>query len=99
VIVLLKEPQKPVQQPTKSMPIPQCDATKVPDAECGDESESDDLAGACRFVARAGKLRGALAELEKARTLDPLDESVRKEMEQTKRACNAERVLGNPVNC
>ena len=41
----------------------------------------------------------ALAELEKARALDPSDDTVRKEIEQTKRACNAERVLGNPVNC
>jgi cytochrome c-type biogenesis protein CcmH/NrfG len=57
------------------------------------------------YVGRAQSLReqgnyaAALAELEKARVLDPPNESVRKAIEQTKRACNAERVLGNPVTC
>lgn len=46
-----------------------------------------------------GNYVAALAELEKARTLDPLNEDVRKEIEQTKRACNAERVLGSKLNC
>ena len=66
---------------------------------------TDTKAKLTAFLGRAGSLReqgnysGALAELEKARSLDPSDDTVRKEIEQTKRACNAERVLGNPVNC
>jgi hypothetical protein len=40
-----------------------------------------------------------LSELEKARAIDAGDESVRKEIEQTKRACSAEKVLGNNVSC
>jgi hypothetical protein len=46
-----------------------------------------------------GNYAAALAELEKAKSIDALNEDVRKEIEQTKRACNAEKVLGNPVQC
>jgi hypothetical protein len=99
VIVLVKEREKPAQPPAKSMQTPEPESVKVqtPTAEV--------KAKVTTYLGRAGSLReqgnyaGALAELEKARILDPVDESVRKEIEQTKRACNAERVLGNPVSC
>lgn len=99
VIVLVKEPEKPAQQPAKSMQAREPESVKVqtPTAEV--------KAKVTTYVGRAGSLReqgnyaGALAELEKARVLEPFDEGVRKEIEQTKRACNAERVLGNPVSC
>ena len=31
--------------------------------------------------------------------MDALNDEIRKEIDQTKRACNAERVLGNKPNC
>ena len=37
-----------------------------------------------------GKYAAALAELEKAKAMDALNEEIRKEIEQTRRACNAE---------
>jgi hypothetical protein len=46
-----------------------------------------------------GNYAAALAELEKAKALDAASEEIRKEIEQTKRACNAEKVLGNKPNC
>jgi hypothetical protein len=57
------------------------------------------------YIHRAESLReegnytGALAELEKAKAIDATNEEIRKEIEQTKRACNAEKVLGNKPNC
>ncbi|MGH7852678.1 MAG: Ig-like domain-containing protein, partial [Candidatus Binatia bacterium] len=46
-----------------------------------------------------GNYAAALAELEKAKAFDAASEEIRKELEQTKRACNAEKVLGNQPNC
>lgn len=57
------------------------------------------------YIHRAESLReegnyaAALAELEKAKAIDATNEEIRKEIEQTKRACNAEKVLGNRPNC
>jgi hypothetical protein len=46
-----------------------------------------------------GNYAGAMAELEKAKAIDAQNDEIRREIEQTKRACNAERTLGNPVSC
>lgn len=46
-----------------------------------------------------GNYTGALGELEHARALDPSSAEVRHEIEQTRKACNAERSLGYNVNC
>ena len=46
-----------------------------------------------------GNYAAALAELERAKALDALNDEIRKEIDQTRRACNAERVLGNKPNC
>jgi hypothetical protein len=56
-------------------------------------------------ISRAGSFRGqgnyaaALVELEKAKAIDNSNEEIRKEIEQTRRACKAEVVLGNKINC
>ena len=55
--------------------------------------------GRAQNLREQGNYAGALTELEKARAIDAGDESVRKEIEQTKRACNAEKMLGNNVSC
>ena len=95
----VREPQRPATETAKPAQIPDAAPTKAQRAR--DQANATITA----YVSRAQSLReqgnyaGALAELEKARSLDPSDESVRKEIEQTKRACNAERVLGNPVSC
>ena len=43
-----------------------------------------------------GNYAAALAELDKAQGIDPSSSEIRKEIEQTKRACNAEKRLGRP---
>jgi len=47
----------------------------------------------------AGNYAAALAELERARAIDPSSAEIRQESEQTRRACNAEKYLGQSVNC
>jgi hypothetical protein len=37
--------------------------------------------------------------MENAKAIDATNDQIRKEIEQTQRACNAERVLGNKPNC
>jgi TIR domain/Bacterial Ig-like domain (group 2) len=46
-----------------------------------------------------GNYGAALAELDKAKAIDASNEDVRIEIEQTRRACNAEKVLGNKASC
>jgi hypothetical protein len=46
-----------------------------------------------------GNYAAALAELEKAKAIDATSEKIRQEIEQTKRACNAEKLLGSQPNC
>src|SRR5262249_35533005 len=96
VVRELQSPAPPVVKPPQ-----------IPDAGPAKMSPAIDQAKAkiTAYVDRAESLReqgnyaAALAELEKARTLDPSNENVRKEIEQTKRACNGERVLGSQVSC
>ncbi len=51
------------------------------------------------FYRGEGNYAAALGELEKAKTIDARNEDIAKAVELTKRACNAERVLGNKVSC
>jgi hypothetical protein len=46
-----------------------------------------------------GNYAAALAELDKARAIDPSRADIRQEIEQTQKACNAEKSLGYNVNC
>lgn len=36
---------------------------------------------------------------KKAQTLDAANDEIRRQIEQTKRACNAEKLLGSQPNC
>ena len=57
------------------------------------------------YIARAKSLReqgqyaAALAELQKAAAIDPSNAEVTKEIDQTRRACAAERSLGQRIDC
>jgi hypothetical protein len=51
------------------------------------------------FYRGEGNYAAALAELEKAKAIDALNDDIRKATDQTRRACNAERVLGNKPDC
>jgi hypothetical protein len=97
--VTVKVQRKPVEPPPKVVKAIEMPAVKLP--AVAEESKARIAA----FIRRAGTLReegnyaAALAELEKARNIDATNEEIRKEIEQTKRACNAEKVLGNKPNC
>jgi hypothetical protein len=46
-----------------------------------------------------GNYEAALAELERARAIHPASAEIGQEIEQTRKACNAEKSLGYKVNC
>jgi TIR domain-containing protein/Big-like domain-containing protein len=52
-----------------------------------------------KILREQGNYAAALAELDKAKAIDASNEDVRTEIEQTRRACNAEKVLGNKPTC
>jgi TIR domain/Bacterial Ig-like domain (group 2) len=52
-----------------------------------------------KMLREQGNYAAALAELDKAKAIDGTNEEVRTEIEQTRRACNAEKVLGNKLTC
>jgi len=55
--------------------------------------------GRAQTYREQGNYAAALAELEKAKAIDAADEEIRKEIDQTRRACNAEKALGNKAIC
>jgi len=97
--VVVKEPQaktQPQTMPTK---------TSEPQAITPPLLSEQSKASISAFINRAknyreqGNYAAALTELEKAKAMDALNEDVRTEIEQTRRACNAEKILGNKPNC
>jgi TIR domain/Bacterial Ig-like domain (group 2) len=97
--LLVKESQKTTQPQTKP------GKTYGPNSVNPPAVTEQTKARIAAYINRAESLReqgnyaAALAELEKAKALDGLDAVIRKEIEQTRRACNAERVLGNKPDC
>jgi hypothetical protein len=55
--------------------------------------------GRAQTYREQGNYAAALAELERAKAIDASDEEIRKEIDQTRRACNAEKALGHRANC
>ena len=55
--------------------------------------------GRAQTYREQGNYAGALAELEKARAIDAANQEIQREIDQTRRACNAEKALGNQANC
>jgi hypothetical protein len=99
VRLVVKEPQSPVPPVVKPAQIPDAGPTKMPPPIDQAKAKITAYVDRAESLREQGNYAAALAELEKARTLDPSNENVRKEIEQTKRACNAERVLGSQVSC
>jgi hypothetical protein len=97
--ILVKETQSKAQTQAKS--ITPVDPQPVVPPILSEQSKARVLG----MIARAktfreqGNYAAALAELDKAKAIDAANEDVRTEIEQTKRACNAEKVLGNTPNC
>jgi hypothetical protein len=89
ILVYIKEAAKPLPQPKPLAPV-LSEQAKARIAAYIKRAE---------FYRGEGNYTAALAELEKAKTIDAQNEEVGKAVEQTRRACNAERVLGNKVTC
>jgi hypothetical protein len=83
-------PLKPSESSPVKYPPPSSDQTKTRISAHVSRAQS---------LREQGNYAAALAELERAKALDTASEDVRKEIDQTKRACNAEKVLGNPIQC
>jgi TIR domain/Bacterial Ig-like domain (group 2) len=57
------------------------------------------LTARAKMFREQGNYAAALAELDRAKAIDATNEEVRTEIEQTRRACNAEKVLSNKLTC
>jgi len=99
ITLLIKEaPKKPEEPRTKTAESPPQPPVKLPENGQAGARISAHIDRAQSFREQ-GNYAAALAELEKAKILDSVSEEIRKEIEQTKRACNAEKVLGHKANC
>ena len=90
ILIYIKEVPKPVPAPVKPLVPVLSEQAKARIAAYIKRAE---------FYRGEGNYAAALAELEKAKTIDAQSEDISKAVEQTRRACNAERVLGNKVTC
>ena len=104
---LQSNPLPIVVRETQAKPQPQAKSTgpSEPQTVVPPPSSEQLKARILPFINRAKSFReqgnypAALAELDRAKAIDALNEEVRTEIEQTRRACNAEKVLGNKANC
>jgi hypothetical protein len=103
ITLLIKEtPKKPEElpaKPIKTVESPPPAPVKLPAVSEQAKGRIAAHIDRAQSFREQGNYAAALAELEKAKALDTGSEEIRKELEQTKRACNAEKVLGNQPNC
>jgi hypothetical protein len=96
---LIKEAQRPAEPQAKQVKFAEPRSIKPPPKADSSKARIIELINRARSYREQGNYGGAMAELEKAKGYDALNEDVRKEIEQTKKACNAEKVLGNKPIC
>ena len=96
---LVKEVQRPVQPQAKQVKTAEPRPVKPPPTADSSKAQIIELINRAKSYREQGNYGAAMAELEKAKGSDALNEDVRKEIEQTKKACNAEKVLGNKPVC
>lgn len=101
VVIRIVEAAKPIEPAQPKVPEMTLRPTETPQYPSGESLR----ARVAPYLSRAksyraqGNYAGALAELERARALDPSSVEVREEIAQTRKACNAEKSLGYNVNC
>jgi hypothetical protein len=96
---LIKETRKNLEPPVKPGKIADPEPAKAAGLTPQGKARIAAHIDRAQTFREQGNYAAALAELEKAKLIDTTDEQIRKEIEQTQRACNAEKVLGNKVNC
>jgi hypothetical protein len=94
-----KKPEEPRAKPIKTAESQLPQPVKPPAVAEQAKARVSAHIDRAQMFREQGNYAAALAELEKAKALDAGSEEIRKEIEQTKRACNAEKVLGNQPNC
>lgn len=99
ITLLIKETRKTAEPPPKPTHPAEVPPAKPPVLSEQTKARIVAYLDRAQVFREQGNYAGALAELEKARAMDAANEEIRKEIEQTKRACNAEKVLGNKPNC
>jgi hypothetical protein len=97
--IVVREPEVK-EQPQAKSPRP-LEARPVTPPLLSEQSKTQISAFTTRakIFREQGNYGAALAELDKAKAIDASNEDVRTEIEQTRRACNAEKVLGNKPSC
>src|SRR5205823_1629173 len=87
-----------IKEPTSQPPIQNADTPSniSPSKPAGENMKIASYLNRAKDYRVQGNYGAALAELEKARATDPSNQEIRKEIEQTKRACSAEKRLGRP---
>jgi TIR domain/Bacterial Ig-like domain (group 2) len=97
--IVVREPEVK-EQPQAKSPRP-LEARPVTPPLLSEQSRAQISAFTTRakIFREQGNYGAALAELDKAKAIDASNEDVRTEIEQTRRACNAEKVLGNKLSC
>lgn len=95
----IEAPPRPVESPPK--PVKSAEPLPVKPAALSEQVRARVAAhlNRAQTYREQGNYAAALAELEKAKAIDALNEEIRKEIDQTRRACNAEKILGNKTNC
>lgn len=96
---LIKEVQRPVQPQAQQVKTAEPRPIRPPPTADSSKAQIIELINRAKSYREQGNYGAAMAELEKAKGSDALNEDVRKEIEQTKKACNAEKVLGNKPIC
>jgi hypothetical protein len=96
---LIKERRKNLEPAAKPGKIADSEPAKAAEPTPQGRARIAAHIGRAQTFREQGNYPAALAELEKAKLIDSADEQITKEIEQTHRACNAEKVLGNKVDC
>jgi hypothetical protein len=92
-IVVREAPAKPLPEPKLPTPVAEPSQVQPPRPAAQTISLAPYVNRAKNYRVQ-GNYAAALAELEKARTINPISQEVLDEIEATRRACNAEKRLG-----
>jgi uncharacterized protein YjdB len=92
--IIVKETPKKIPSEPSVYKAPQASPVALPPATEPLKFKMTPYLNRARDYRVQGNYAAALAELEKAYAVDPMSTDVRTEIEQTRKACNAERILG-----
>ena len=96
--LLIKETRRAAEAPPK--PVKAAESrVKLPELTERAQTRIAAHLGRAQTYREQGDYAAALAELERAKAIDASDEKIRKEIDQTRAACNAEKSLGNKAKC